>query len=168
MTDSTAHSDAGSLTHWARPGIEPATLWFPVGFISIAPQRDLLNLYILCSLPVGNILCNPPASRTSFVFLQSFFEESLLFSWIFRMDHLNKQLAFPPQFIPTNENYCLQRESCPVDQGFLSLDLSAGFLLLETSTTAFYQVWVLRGACSESLFLLKQSLGFSRHLTQSA
>ena len=31
---STAHGNAGSLTHWARPGIEPATSWFLVGFIN--------------------------------------------------------------------------------------------------------------------------------------
>ena len=29
----TAHSNTGSLTHWARPGIEPATSWLLVGFI---------------------------------------------------------------------------------------------------------------------------------------
>ena len=34
MTYITAHSNAGSLTHWARPGIEPASLWILVRFIS--------------------------------------------------------------------------------------------------------------------------------------
>ena len=29
-----AHGNTGSLTRWARPGIEPATLWFLVGFIN--------------------------------------------------------------------------------------------------------------------------------------
>ena len=38
----TAHSNARFLTHWARPGIEPPTLWFPVGFISTAPWWELL------------------------------------------------------------------------------------------------------------------------------
>ena len=33
-TFTTAHSNAGSLTHWPRPGIEPATSWFLVGFIN--------------------------------------------------------------------------------------------------------------------------------------
>ena len=28
----------GSLTHWLRPGIKPATSWFLVGFVSAAPQ----------------------------------------------------------------------------------------------------------------------------------
>ena len=33
-TYTTAHSNAGSLTHWARPGIQPATSWFPVRFVN--------------------------------------------------------------------------------------------------------------------------------------
>jgi len=31
-TYTTAHGNTGSLTHWARPWIEPATSWFLVGF----------------------------------------------------------------------------------------------------------------------------------------
>jgi len=30
----TAHSNAGSLTHWARAGTEPATSWSLVGFVN--------------------------------------------------------------------------------------------------------------------------------------
>ena len=33
-TYTTAHSSTRSLTHWARPGFEPATSWFLVGFIN--------------------------------------------------------------------------------------------------------------------------------------
>ena len=36
-----AHGNARSLTHLARPGIEPATSWFLVGFISPAPRQEL-------------------------------------------------------------------------------------------------------------------------------
>ena len=35
------HSNAESLTHWARPGIEPTTSWFLVGFVSTAPRWEL-------------------------------------------------------------------------------------------------------------------------------
>ena len=45
----TVHDNAGSLTHWARPGIELATLWFLVGFISTPPQWELGFLLLLCS-----------------------------------------------------------------------------------------------------------------------
>ena len=33
-TYTTAHGNTRSLTHWARPGIEPATSWFLVGVIN--------------------------------------------------------------------------------------------------------------------------------------
>ena len=33
-TSTTAHSNTGSLTHWVRPGIEPATSWFLVRFVN--------------------------------------------------------------------------------------------------------------------------------------
>ena len=41
VTYTTAHGNARSLTHWERPGIEPATSWFLVGFVSIEPRREL-------------------------------------------------------------------------------------------------------------------------------
>ena len=37
----TAHSNARSLTRWARPGIIPATSWFLGGFVSAEPQQEL-------------------------------------------------------------------------------------------------------------------------------
>ena len=36
VTYTTAHGNTGSLSR-ARPGIKPATSWFPVGFVSAAP-----------------------------------------------------------------------------------------------------------------------------------
>ena len=44
VTSTTAHSNSGSLTHWSRPGIEPAASWFLVGFVSTAPRWVLLIL----------------------------------------------------------------------------------------------------------------------------
>ena len=62
-TYTTAHSNPGSLTHrsrpgiepatswflvgFSRPGIEPATSWFLVGFVLTAPQWDFLNSFLL-------------------------------------------------------------------------------------------------------------------------
>jgi len=40
-TYTTAHGSARFLTHWARPGIEPATSWFLGGFASVALRREL-------------------------------------------------------------------------------------------------------------------------------
>ena len=35
-----SHSHAGSLTHRARPGIEPDTSWIPVRFVCAAPRQN--------------------------------------------------------------------------------------------------------------------------------
>ena len=40
-TYTTAHSNARSLTHQARPGIELEIPWFLVGFVSAAPRPEL-------------------------------------------------------------------------------------------------------------------------------
>ena len=37
----TAHSNTRSLTHWVMPGIEPASSWMLVRFVSTEPQREL-------------------------------------------------------------------------------------------------------------------------------
>ena len=42
-TYTTAHDNAWSLTHWARPGIEPMSLWMLVRFISAEPWQELQN-----------------------------------------------------------------------------------------------------------------------------
>ena len=41
-TYTTAHGNTGSLTHCVRPGIEPATSWILVGFVSAEPRWDSL------------------------------------------------------------------------------------------------------------------------------
>ena len=43
-TDSTAHSNAGFLTHWSRPGIKPNPHWILVGFLTSEPRRELLKI----------------------------------------------------------------------------------------------------------------------------
>ena len=44
-THTTAHSNTGLLTHWARPGIETASSWIPDGFVSAAPKQELLLIF---------------------------------------------------------------------------------------------------------------------------
>ena len=46
-TYTTTHGNAGSLIHWARPGIEPKTSWFLIGFVSTVPWRALPILALL-------------------------------------------------------------------------------------------------------------------------
>ena len=45
-TYTTAHSNAWSLTHWARSGIELSSLWLLVGFITTEPQHELHDLLL--------------------------------------------------------------------------------------------------------------------------
>ena len=43
----TAHGNAGSLTHWARPGIKPKSSWILVWFISVEPQWEFPHMSII-------------------------------------------------------------------------------------------------------------------------
>ena len=43
-TYTTAHNNIGSLTHWTRPRIQPASSWILVRFIAAEPQREFLGL----------------------------------------------------------------------------------------------------------------------------
>ena len=44
VTNTTAHGNAESLTHGARPGIEPATSWFLVDLLTTEPGWELQEL----------------------------------------------------------------------------------------------------------------------------
>ena len=59
VTFTSAHGKAGCLTHWARPGIEPASSKILVRFVSVEPQWELLPLLL------SPIFCHPSASGVS-------------------------------------------------------------------------------------------------------
>ena len=42
-TCTAAHGNAGSLTHWARPGIEPASSWILVGLFPLSHNGNSTN-----------------------------------------------------------------------------------------------------------------------------
>ena len=46
VTYTTAHGNARSITHRERPGIEPATSWFLVRFVSSVPQWQLQEIVL--------------------------------------------------------------------------------------------------------------------------
>ena len=52
----TAAANAGSPTHWARPGVKPASSWILVRFVSAVPWRELH--YCLKVLNVSPALLN--------------------------------------------------------------------------------------------------------------
>ena len=41
VTCAIAHGNAGSLTHWVRPGFKPASSWILVRFVFPVPQQEL-------------------------------------------------------------------------------------------------------------------------------
>ena len=43
VTYTIAHSNAWSLSHWARPGIKPSSSWIPVRLTTAEPQQELWN-----------------------------------------------------------------------------------------------------------------------------
>ena len=56
------HSRAGSLIHWARPGMEPASLWIWVGLVTAEPYQEprfhffSISLSTTCHLPIFLVL----------------------------------------------------------------------------------------------------------------
>ena len=50
-TDTTAHGNAGSLTHWVRTGIELASSWILVWFVTAEPRWELRDLSSLNPCP---------------------------------------------------------------------------------------------------------------------
>ena len=57
-TYTTAHGNARSSTHWARPVIKPSFSWILSGFITVEPQRELQRNNILkISVCIGLFLC---------------------------------------------------------------------------------------------------------------
>ena len=56
-TYTTAHGNAGSLTHWTRPGVEPTSSWILVGFVSAAPQRELLDFLLFSDWMIFVCVC---------------------------------------------------------------------------------------------------------------
>ena len=50
-----AHSNAASLTHWARPGIEPSSSWILVGFDIGEPWWELLISFLSLTL---DLICS--------------------------------------------------------------------------------------------------------------
>ena len=54
-TYTTAHSNARSLTHWARAGIELTSSWVLVGFISTVPQWELPEM---CKRNISQPACD--------------------------------------------------------------------------------------------------------------
>jgi len=66
-TCTTADGNAGSLTHWARPGIEPAFSWMIVRFISDEPGWEFLpHLIQIFSKEIKHFRCSLRLHRITY------------------------------------------------------------------------------------------------------
>ena len=81
-TYTTVHSNARSLTHWARPGIEPVSSWILVGFISAVPQWEqplqTLNIYQLLKEGTRTTVINKLSNSTYKLILMGEYTEIVL------------------------------------------------------------------------------------------
>ena len=57
-TYTTAHSNTGSLLHWARPGIEPQPSWIPVGFLTHWATTGTLPMFVFKLTKVFAFTCS--------------------------------------------------------------------------------------------------------------
>ena len=58
-----SYGNTESLTPRARPGIEPASSWILVGFVSAVPQWELLA-FLICTYKTESLPCTPEINTT--------------------------------------------------------------------------------------------------------
>ena len=56
-TYTTAHGNARSLIHWARPGIEPTSSWILVRFVTGEPQREY-PIWVFKTFNICSFICS--------------------------------------------------------------------------------------------------------------
>ena len=108
-TYTTAHGNAWSLTHWARPGIEPETSWFLVRFITNKPWQELPKLTLNTC---GRLLLQLVVISWNISILFSIFAIPLRFIAIANL--ISLQSAPPSQSLIKNikQNKSLNRALC--------------------------------------------------------
>ena len=84
------HGNARSLSHWASPGIKPASSWFLVGFISAAPWQELpnhllsmleWNIHSLFFPHLSNLTVNQKIKiKTNYIIIMSLYYTGNIFS----------------------------------------------------------------------------------------
>ena len=71
VTYTTAHDNARSPTHCIRPGIEPASSWILVRFVSTAPQWELPQCWVLNLLSHDGNSISPRIFKTLLVIVNT-------------------------------------------------------------------------------------------------
>ena len=72
-TYTSAHGNSRSLTHWARPGIEPTSSWILVGLFPLSHNRKSWCLVLLTFNTVGNSIID--YVRMHCIFFSEFFTD---------------------------------------------------------------------------------------------
>ena len=98
VTYTTAHSNVGPLTHWARTGIDPKYSWILVRFITAEPQWECLFfetffLEWMCLHPVPiRLLASRPAAQTiywgSWDFIHRHSQNSIYLSLLYWLQYV--------------------------------------------------------------------------------
>ena len=102
-TYTSAHSNAGSLTLWTRPGIEPKSSWTLVGFVTSEPQRELrINAFL-----IYDIFNSQWVYQKTCIYLQNVENLRTLRIWVKPGSRI---LCFQPRYARSNEHqFLLQR-----------------------------------------------------------
>ena len=88
LRPTTAHDNAGFLTHWSRPGTEPVSSWILISFITTWSQWELRDLYFYSPFMRWSFCC-----KTNFVMTRPH-SISLMKPFITSLLHLNIPLNF--------------------------------------------------------------------------
>ena len=149
MTYTTAQGNAGSLTHWARPGIKPATSWFLVGFVYIVPWQELhISAHMVFDSHRNELLRSPWRETTMRIIAD--WQTQILFPWI---HHYIFAEAIPSQWL----RYCNSVGPFLPDAAFLQCSTYCSGIS-HWSGLDFFQSCVAKFPSIQSLFSLPLQL----------
>ena len=83
----TAHGNAGFLTHWAKPGIEPATSWLPARFVNhwtMIDNNNFILIELFVNINQAFFPLSPPYLHV--LIAVSFISQNLTHTYIIRLD----------------------------------------------------------------------------------
>ena len=92
MSYATAHSHTGSLTYWARPGIEPTFSWMLVGFVNHWATKGTPGSLFLKTLKSPPVVLMWPWLRKACSWMASLLEPSTGLFYVITVPYSNLAL----------------------------------------------------------------------------
>ena len=143
MTYTTAHGNSRSLTHWSRPGIEPATSSFLVRFVSTAPWWEL-QLYLFYYETRIPYFCNTSLflsyTHAYNLLLQFFFNLPGFYLWIY--DNIRDSTGLKLKLLDSSPHSSLVSGHCyfcwqlpPGVQAHLEVILASSIIFVFNAST---------------------------------